>query len=85
MRAGNLLTNVTCHLAWSPAYSCQWFDCLNPLCSLCLGAGLNIIMNVIFGDNFEEVALHIALHSCKEKKQIRKVHREMLCGRYEAS
>lgn len=43
-------------------------------------------MNVIFGDDFEEVALHIALHSCRlKKRQIRKVHRERLCGRYEAS
>lgn len=25
-------------------------------------------MNVFFGDDFEEVALHVALHSCREKK-----------------
>lgn len=64
MRAGSLVTNTACPLAWSPHNSCQWFDCLNPLHSLCLGAGLDVIMNVIFGDDFEEVALHIALHSC---------------------
>lgn len=58
---------MTFPLPLSPPYSCQWFDCLNPLCSLCLGAGLDIIMNVIFGDDFEKVALYIALHSCREK------------------
>lgn len=26
-------------------------------------------MNVILGDDFEKVALHIALHSCREKKK----------------
>lgn len=62
--AETLVTSVTFLLPLSPPYSCQWFDCLNPLCSLCLGAGLDIIMNVIFGDDFEKVALYIAFHSC---------------------
>lgn len=53
----------------SPLGSCQSLDGLDPLCSLCFGAGFDVVMNVILGDYFEEVALHIPFHSCTESKQ----------------